>query len=384
MFILYAISTPFINTYSYINLSYSVVISTFLATIGFSILELSRYYLAGCNKPGLAERVRAIMGKITMITGTIIGLWLFPTVETALIIVFITYTITGIYILSLSPNEFKYPKKEVIIEILSFSKWSLPTAILNDFYHRWDTILLGFMVGYLALGYYDSSLRIAFLATVLGVGISKTSNVKISGLFEMDKNIMNISKQTIIASTFLVMPMLLIIYFNSEFILSNLYGSEYIAAKWYLIGITVIQIFQCYRMQFESIFNSIDNPKITTKISGISVIFNVLTAPLFVILFGGMGVIYSTLLSEIIRILAYEYKFKNNFNSYILPFGVLTQIIIVIILFSIIQLTDIIISLTNIELLILSTVISIIGFYSLQYLFSPETRKIVQDYKNEN
>jgi len=67
LFGLYILSYPLITEYSSINLDFSVVIATLLATTGFSILELSRYYLAGCNKPGFAELFRAIVGKISLI-----------------------------------------------------------------------------------------------------------------------------------------------------------------------------------------------------------------------------------------------------------------------------------------------------------------------------
>lgn len=379
-FILYWLSIPFIVNYSAIQLTYSIVFSTILATIGFGILELARYYLAGCNQPGLAERVRAVVGKISMITLTLIFMFIYPSIESALIAVFITYTLTGLYILYLSPNKFVKPSKEVSLELLRFSKWSLPTGILNDFYRRWDTILLGFMVGSISLGYYDSSLRIAFLSAVLGVGLAKSGNVKVSGLYETGEDVVPISRQLIIASSLLVIPFLLVVSFNSEFILKILYGPEYIEAKWFLIGLVVVQLFQSYTFQFETIFNGINSPEKTTKTSAIAVVFNVVTAPFLVILFGGLGVIYSTIISEIVRIIVYEYEIKQKFNDYILPKGVLLQFVISFGIYIFITVVNSVFSLSNISLLIFSLSISVFGFYYILYRLSPEVKDIIHTY----
>lgn len=381
IFIVFWSFQPIVNEYSSLYISNSIIISIFSATIGYGTLELGRYYLAGCNKPGFAEKVRAFPCKISMILITIGVLTFYPTVETALLTVAIVYGLTGIYLLWVSPHSFMYPTKDTIIDILHFSKWSLPTSLLNDFYHRWDTILLGFMVGSISLSYYESSVRIGFLSAVISVGLAKSANVKLSGLHTTGKNVLPVSKQLIIVSTFLVIPFLLITLFNGEYILNVLYGEDYTNAKWYLVGITVAQLFQCYRIQFETIFNSVNQPRQTTKTSLVSVIVNVITAPPLVLKFGGLGVIYSTLIAEIVRLVLYEYQIKILFGNVIAPRGVFTQFGIFTLLLIIIGTISTVINLSSLSFLIVSSIISICGFYSLQYTVSPETKQIVKEYR---
>jgi O-antigen/teichoic acid export membrane protein len=196
------------------------------------------------------------------------------------------------------------------------------------------------MLSSAAVSYYDSSIRIAFLSVTLAVGISKTSNVKMSGLLEVGEDIKNISNKTLSASSLLIFPFLIVFSLNSEYLLKILYGSEYINAKWYLIMVIVQQIFQGYRMQFESIFNSSDDPNKTTKASLFSVIFNVITAPILVIQFGGLGVLYSTILSEFVRIITYQIYIKNIFGSYLIPKEALMQYISFGIIFSILHISN--------------------------------------------
>lgn len=182
----------------------------------------------------------------------------------------------------------------------------------------------------------------------------------------------------------MVIPFLLILIFNGTYLLTILYGEEYRGAYWYLIGITVTQLFQCYRMQFEYIFNSINKPRQTTKTSLISVIFNVLTAPILVLQFGGLGVIYSTILSEIIRLILYEYQVKNIFNKIIIPKGTVIQFSIFSGLYIFILLFDKLTNSSDIIFLITSSTIILIIFYSFMYMLSPETREIVREYTNES
>lgn len=379
LFLILLISQPVFNSYSSVKLSKTVLLSLFFATTGFSTLEFSRYYMAGCGNPGKAEKLRTSIAKTTMPIITIIFLLYNPTVESALFAVFISYFSTSIIIFKLSPHKYNLPSLEVIIDILKYSKWSVTTSILNDFYHRWDSILLGIMVGSIAVGYYDSSLRIAFLATTFAVGVSKTSNVKMSGMLEYDKNIEDISGKTLIASTFLIFPLLLLCIFNSRFILGVIYSAEYTSAEWYLILIIIAQIFQAYRMQFESIFNSSDKPRATTKTSFICVIINIITAPFLVIYFGGLGVIYSTILSEFVRFAIYEVQLNKLFGTYIIPNGLLIQYLsfgIISIILYIIQL----IKFSDITFFIISFMFSTIGFYMVQYFLSDETKDIIDEY----
>lgn len=372
---------PILNTYSYITLSDTVLVGLFLATTGFSTLEFARFYMAGCGEPGRAEKLRTLLAKTSMPIITVLLVSTVSTVAFALYSVFIAYFMSSILIFLLTPHKLVLPNKETLIDIIGFSKWSVATSLLNDFYHRWDTLLLGFLVGSVAVGYYDSSVRIAFLATTFAVGVSKTSNVKMSGMREIDKDITNIASKTIEVSTFLIFPLLLISLFNAEYMLSVLFTPEYTGAKIYLILLVIIQIFQAYRMQFESICNSTDNPNTTTKISLIVALINVATAPFLVLQFGGYGVLYSTLLSEIARMILYQISIKNILHTYIIPKGVFIQYGTIFILSGLLYSIHTL-RLSDLQFFIVSCLISTIGFYSLQYYFSEETREIVKEYQS--
>lgn len=380
VYLVFATFLPFLNTYSSVEISAGTSIALFFASTGFATLEFSRYYMAGCSDPGLAEKLRTLIAKTSMPIITLGVMLVQPTVENALYAVFFSYFTTSIVIFALTPHEIVSPNKEDILDVIQYAKWSLLTSILNDFYRRWDTVVLGVMVGATSLSYYDSSLRIAFLSTTFAIGISKTSNVKMSGMIEMGEDIKDIAGKTVVACTFLVYPLLILAVFSGEYMLNTLFGEGYTGAMPFLILMIVVQLFQTYRVQFESVFNSSDKPKITTRASLISVIFNVLTAPILVFYFGGLGVIYSTMLSEIIRMLIYQYQVRYLIGEFILPRGAMLQVACFVLCCVLISTIDLVADVSGLSMLLSCVFIGFPIFYLTQYFVSSETRTIVSEY----
>lgn len=379
----FGLMLPLLNQYSIVKIPFSVFIALLFASTGFGTLEFSRYYMAGCSEPGLAETLRTGIAKTSMPVITVLSLYYIPTVESALYAVFVSYFTTSIIIFLISPHKLVHPSREDIIDILQYSKWSLSTSILNDFYRRWDTILLGVMVGSAALSYYDSSLRIAFLATTFAIGISKTSNVKMSGMVETDEDIASVAKKTVVASTFLIFPLLILTLLNGDYMLQVLFGTEYENGGVYLVLISVVQLFQSYRVQFESVFNSSDMPNVTTQASLLSVIFNVLTAPILVVTFGGLGVLYSTIMSEFVRLAIYQVRVNGLLGEYVVPKGALIQFICFLLSTGVLLIIDDLVISSNLYMLIISIIIGIPMFYISQYILSDQTRGIIQEYIDE-
>lgn len=384
VFLLFLILQPVLVRYASIDIPTNVLVSFYFATFGFSILEFSRYYVAGCGNPALAERLRTRIAKTTMPVITVLFLLQNAEVSFALYAVFISYFATSVFIFAYSDYQLILPDKDILRGILIFSKWSIITSLLNDFYRRFDTIMLGALVGTVTVSYYDSSLRIAFLSTTLAVGTSKTSNVKMSGMVEVGEDIVNLASKTFVASALLSIPLLIISIFSGEYILSTLFGQQYVDATPYLILLVIVEIFQGYRLQFESIFNSYDTPHYTTKTSLVSVVANIITAPVLVIQFGGLGVLYSTIFAEIVRVVIYQRQLKLTLNQYILPMGCLVQYFVALIVGLGIAALGLVLNLCDFWNLILSFMMSTLVFYSTLYLVSKRFKEIVMQYKETN
>lgn len=380
MVCLFSISM-FFDSHLPINITFNGFLSILFASLGISIMELGRLQLAGSGEPGKAEKHRVLIGKTSMLLLTTL-LLLYPSAELAISLRGLGFAVSGFVMINLSPHMLIKPDKKSVLDVLRFSKWSIPTNLLNDFYHRWDTLLLGIMVGAISISYYDSSVRIATIGFPLMIGISSAANVKLSGLYESNQDFETVFSKILTVSPLFAYPFLIVFFFSGEYILSVIFGPEYIPAAMMLFLLSIQQVFQSFRLQFEALFNSIDSPKETTKTSGVSVLVNVATAPILVLEFGAIGVLYSTLLSEAIRLVLYEYQSYSKLNTIFINKAILLQPILIIILSVCIKIVSNLYSLTPKTLFPIS-LLSIIVFYILLYFTSTQIRHIFTEIKQE-
>lgn len=233
-----------INTYTNIEVSTIGLLCTNIVISFKSMNKYSCMYLSSCGNPGLSSKIKNYVGKLSQSIFLFLFLSLSATINMALLSYGFGLFLSTIFLLYYSKLYITYPKYKHILSILKFSKWSIPNSIANDFYQRFDTIILSIMVGSIAVGYYDSSVRISTFGFAFAYGLSTTSNIKISGMFENNENIIPIIEDIISTSALFVYPTLIIAILHSEYILNILFGAEYIAASGYLIAIITYQILQ--------------------------------------------------------------------------------------------------------------------------------------------
>lgn len=323
---------PIINTYSMVQITHSGVLATIFAMLAMGFHHLLHKYLSGTGDPGLADEIRNYVGRGSQLLLTAIGLYLIPTVEAALILYGSGLLIAGIVFWIKSPTKILQPNIEKARSIYSFAKWSVPNTILNDFYHRFDSLALGFLVSATAVGFYDSSVRISSFGFVLAAGLAAAANVNLSGLYESDKDIIEPFKNILALSTFFAFPLLVLSAFHADTILSLSYGPEYSGAIWYLTGIIGYQILQAYRMQFEALFNSVDKPIKITGASIIAVLINIITAFPLVAQLGGIGIVVSTIVAEVFRLSYFIIQTKDELGVVFIKKDIIIQPAIIIII----------------------------------------------------
>lgn len=320
---------PLFNEYISVTITYIGLGAMVVRLVGSTYLQLCSSYLSSVGKPGLALKIKSYLGNGTKLSLISLGLYIMPRFEVALIMYGLAYAIAGtlIYYYAVEEKYVSKPSKSQIEEILEFSKWSIPNSLLNDIYHRFDTILLGVAIGSVAVSYYDVPLRLVYFSAALGTGVSAASTIKFSGMFENGDKLTSIASEATAVSSLSVYPFLAVVLLNPEAILGFFFGEAYTAAKWFLIGLTVQQVLQAYRKILESAINASDEPKQITNPSLITFIINVVTAIPLVIYMGGIGVIISTLFSDVVRLILLEKNIHGIFDSYVIHRLMLKQIL---------------------------------------------------------
>jgi len=381
-----SLSLFYIDKYIAINITILGILSVNFTMYCYSVLKISMNYLSGIGEPGKSSEIKNYVGNGLKILFISIGLYIYPTYYVALTMYGFAYLIAGIICLYVSIDSKKIEKPELsyIKEIYVFAKWSIPNTFLNDIYNRLDTILLGIFIGALSVSYYDVSQRLGYLASFIGVGVSNASNIKISGMYESNIDVTDITSKSISASTLFAYPFLIIIILYSEFIIGFVFGSSYIGAKYFLIGLVMQQVIKCYSMTHESILNALDVPKKIILPSITALISNIITAIPLIFYFGGIGVVISTFLSEIFRVIYLQYNLKSELNDLTIHKSIFTQAGVFITLLTIFYIINSVITINSIITVSMISIVIILLFYFIMYMLSSLFREIINDIQITN
>lgn len=377
--------TLLFDGYISIDITLRSLIIVNITVFGYTILKVGQSYLSGVGSPGMASQIKNYVGnglKLILISS---GVYLYPTYEVGLLMYSLSYAISGIICLYLALDSYKIIKPRIpqYFELYNFIKWSVPNTLINDMYSRFDTLLIGALIGSVIVSYYDVPIRLAYIGTFVSVGISTSANIKISGMYESGDSINNISRKIIGAAPLFIIPFFGIILINPELILSLVFGSEYTAAKWFLVGLTFHRIIGSFRYSLESILNAIDYPAGVTKPSLLAIIINIITAIPLVLIIGGIGAVISTILSEFMRILYLNYIVKDKLGEYIFHIFIIKQLSLFVLLIpSLLIFNSYMIPEQTIEIFIIQTSTVLLIYYISLYILSPLFREMLSDINN--
>lgn len=356
---------------------------------GDGVRSVGYQYLSGCGQPARASQLRNYVSNILKLGGTVLVLSYFPTFESALFTQGVTYGVIGIGCWYIAPSSESGEKKlvsrpsyEQIRELFDFSKWSVPNMLLNDFYHRFDTLVLGVMVGSVAISYYDAPVRLSSLGGVVGWAIAGTVNVKLSGLYENEEEFILLAKKAVAGSTLLAYPVLIIAIVFPELILEVAFGEEYIPAKWFLIGLCVQQLLNLSRSPLEAVFNAVDSPNRITKASITSVVINGVTAIPLVLALGGVGVVVSSIISDTARLLVFQRESQKELGELILHKFMYKQVLAAIVVSAVLFIINQYVTLASVFHLVGISFLVLLLFYSILYVSSDIPKEIITDIKN--
>ena len=305
------------------SLNGTLISAVGLAAAGRSVCKVTTYYLSGCGHPGLANWLRGPFNKSIATVLMVVVLHLGIGGLSALFLCLaIGNILAAIVSLAASPPSFSraaLPTREDVRSLSVFAKWAIPNMVLNDFYHRFDTFVLGLFVGAVSVSYYDSSVRMAAFAFAVAAGVASAASVKVSGYASTGRDVEPIIAKATGVTALTAFPFLTAIVLLGEDLLTGFYGSEYTLAYYFLVGITAQQVLQSYRQTFEGVFEGLDTPRYNLYSSLVAVGVNVVTAVPFVLEFGGLGVVLSSLVADVARLGAFEHFIKQELGDYIRP-----------------------------------------------------------------
>lgn len=217
--------------------------------------------------------------------------------------------------------------RETATNVFEFARYSVPTAVVEDFYKRIDVILIRLFAGEAAVGFYETALRIITPAQQLSGSISNALGVKVSGLTSIGREIRADIVNAVIYTGLLAIPMFFGALAMPAALMQTFFGSEFAGGATALVGIALFYVFYIYQDPFATALEGSDRPRIVFRLRLLALGVHLPLALLLGYYWDGLlGVIAATLIVEIILLAIYQLVSHRELGGVIVPKPVAAQL----------------------------------------------------------
>jgi len=184
--------------------------------------------------------------------------------------------------------------KEQIIFYLKDGWYIFTSKIAVQFYSTSSTIIAGFFVSPIILGYYAVSVKIMAAIGNLFDPITRVVYPYLIGVYQSSsENFVNRNKQLSIAILIIMVPISLLVFFFAQEILEIITGKSVDALNIYLLKVTSLMLIVFpYGSQFTNILVTLKESKILNKILFTAALLNLILAPILLHFYEIIGLIW--------------------------------------------------------------------------------------------
>ena len=211
-------------------------------------------------------------------------------------------------------------------DVFTFARYSVPTAVVEDFYKRVDVILIRLFAGEAAVGFYETALRIVTPAQQLSGSISNALGVKVSGLSSIGKEIRADIVNAVIYTGLLAVPMFFGALAMPTALMRTFFGAEFGGGAAALVGIALFFVFYIYQDPFATALEGSDRPQIVFRLRLFALGVHLPLAILLGSYWDGLlGVIAATLAVEVVLFAIYQVVSYRELGGVIFPKPIAAQ-----------------------------------------------------------
>jgi len=184
--------------------------------------------------------------------------------------------------------------KEQIIFYLKDGWYIFTSKIAVQFYSTSSTIIAGFFVSPIILGYYAVSVKIMAAIGNLFDPITRVVYPYLIGVYQSSsENFVNRNKQLSIAILIIMLPISLLVFFFAQEILEIITGKSVDALNIYLLKVTSLMLIVFpYGSQLTNILVTLKESKVLNKILFTAALFNLILAPILLHFYEIIGLIW--------------------------------------------------------------------------------------------
>jgi O-antigen/teichoic acid export membrane protein len=256
----------------------------------------------------------------------------------------------------ITPN-FDY---NVLLDVLDFSKWSVPNSLLFVLSYRIDVLIVAVFIGSVGVGIYQSAYKLLVPAIALSGSLSRPLNVEVSNIHSKDQKFANKANQIMVYAGILPISIIFGSISLGDNIMTLIYGSDFVGTGLILALISVYVTIGIYRKQIISIIYGINNPFLVSKIQLLYFFINTPLSIYGALEYGIVGVVIMTVLSEVITMSVYIYSQRDILSTKILremSYQIYSGVIMMIVIITILNIIPNINNIVTICLIIIGAII---------------------------
>lgn len=218
----------------------------------------------------------------------------------------------GILILKSSVSITGTLSLEWISKLFHFGKFVVGTNLSMMIFKSTDQFMLGGVVNTESVAIYNTALRINNLidAPVMGISNVFYPHSSRQGKASFSK----VYVQSVSAILSILLPLLIFIFFFSDFIILLIAGKEYIGSASILRVTMLYSVFIPFARQFGTLLDSIGKPQVNLKLTLLTSLINIIASYVGIVLFGIIGAAYGTLFTYFAGFIIIQIYLNRNYN----------------------------------------------------------------------
>jgi len=235
--------------------------------------------------------------------------------------------VCAVLVVALARVRPRLPSRETLGRVKSFATWSVPSSMIEDFYKRFDVLLLGYFVGPSAVAFYETALRLVTPATQLAASISTPLSVKASGLSSVGAAVRADISNAFTYTGLFAVPIFFGALAMPSALMRTFFSNSFADGGVALVGVALFSVFVVYKIPLADSVEGTNYPHLSFRVKLGGLLFHLPLAVVLAERYGLVGVIGATLAAEVAMLLAYEYLSAKLFDGVVFPRPVLAQVV---------------------------------------------------------
>lgn len=210
-----------------------------------------------------------------------------------------------------------------------YARYSTVATFFGRVYERFDTVLLGVLIGPSAAGLYEVAMKLATPASFVSEIASAGLMARISELHSRGQEFAIDVKNVLSFASVLAIPLFFGALAMPRDIVVVLFQPAYAEAAPLLIGLTLFQVIRSQSMVLSQTVYGLNRPDKSVRYSALAVGINVVLGVVLTVSVGPIGVVVATVVAEIVSLILYSQFLSQSFSiAYLLSRTLVEQVLV--------------------------------------------------------